>query len=787
MKILRRSVLIAVLLVVAFGLAAPFLNANRFRPRIQAALEAALNRPVHLGAVHLNLFTGPGFTVDDVLIDDDPAAGIEPFAHVESLQARIRWTSLFAGHLAFSSLRLDTPSVNVVKMPSGPWNIQPLLDHRPQSSAPRRYAIPDIQIRGGRIDFKFGDTKSVFYISDADVDVYANENGDVVIRFSGAPARTDQASPSFGELTARGLLQSGASGQNQLSMGVHLDRTAISEITRLFHGSDIGVHGFVLANAKLAGPLSSIGITGDLNISDVHRWDLMPSPGEGWTLNYRGSLDLNGHHLDLATMNTPVTTPAQLDPVSAQFRLDNYLSAPKWSGNLQFHGLPAASLVETARHLGAPFPPGVQVEGKVDGAIGYSSQSGVGGQLTLASAAVKFPQGGSAQFDSAQVRIADGKLVLAPSKVDMQDGQSAQVEGEYAFDNTHAAFRIATAQLTVGAARLFDAAPIPLPIPVIGQLHQGSWKGWVSYEKTAENPPSWSGQYELQNAVMDIPGVASPVRIASAVVQMNGGEIQITRMHGRAGTVKFDGEYRYQAAAVHPHRLRVTIPELQIAEAERLMLPTLRRNEGFLARAFRLRDQPLPKWLQERDAEITLQVPGLMNGESPLGELRAHALWRGASVNVPNFEWRLANTHAAGKMSVNLAKAEPRYQLNGTLENFDYRNGQLDLNGEFVTSGVGAELLLNLRSTGTFEGRGIMLAPDAEMRAVSGSYRVAASNGIPRLLLSNLQVSQGADTLTGQGSSQPDGHLVLDLTTGRRQVRLTGMLLPVHPEPAPAR
>jgi AsmA protein len=449
---LLRSLLISLLVVVAFGLGAPFLNANRFRPRIQAALEAALNRPVHLGAVHLNVFTGPGFTVDDVEIDDDPAAGIEPFAHVESMQARIRWTSLFAGNLAFSSLRLDTPSVNVVRTPSGPWNIQPLLDHRPQSSAPRRYSIPDIQIRGGRIDFKFGDTKSVFYISGANVDVYANENGDVVIRFSGAPARTDQALPSFGELTARGLLQSGANGEDQLSMGVHLDRTAISEITRLFHGSDIGVHGFVLANAKLAGPLSDVGITGDLNISDVHRWDLMPSPGEGWTLNYRGSLDLNGHHLELATMNGPPAAPSQPDPVSAEFRLDNYLAALKWAGHLQFHDLPAASLVETARHLGAPFPPGVQVEGKVEGAIGYSSQSGVAGQLTLASAAVKFPQGGSAQFDSAHVQIADGKVVLAPSSVDMEDGQSAQVEGEYAFDNTHAAFHIATAQLTVGAA-----------------------------------------------------------------------------------------------------------------------------------------------------------------------------------------------------------------------------------------------------------------------------------------------------------------------------------------------
>src|SRR5580658_8911401 len=135
---------IAMLLVVLVGLAAPRVSANRFRPRIEAALEAALNRPVTLGAVHLNLFTGPGFTVDDVLIDDDPAAGIEPFAHVEHMQARIRWASLFSGQLAFSSLRLDTPSVNVVKMPSGPWNIQPLLDRHSRGGVAHRRSVPDI-------------------------------------------------------------------------------------------------------------------------------------------------------------------------------------------------------------------------------------------------------------------------------------------------------------------------------------------------------------------------------------------------------------------------------------------------------------------------------------------------------------------------------------------------------------------------------------------------------------------------------------------------------------------
>ncbi|HTW64223.1 MAG TPA: AsmA family protein [Bryobacteraceae bacterium] len=780
MRRLWRWLLIALVLVVAVGLAAPKVSANRFRPRIQAALQAALNRPVHLGAVHLNLFTGPGFTVDDVQIDDEPGAGIEPFAHVEHMQARIRWTSLFAGTLAFSSLRLDEPSVNVVKMVSGPWNIQPLLDRRPPPGAGHHHAVPDIQIRGGRIDFKFGDTKSVFYISDADVDVYANENGDVVIRFSGAPARTDQASQSFGELSARGLLATAANGEAQLSMGVHLDKTPISEISRLLHGSDIGVHGFVLANAKLAGPLSNVGITGDLNISDVHRWDLMPSPGEGWTLNYRGLLNLDGHHLELATVEPAATAP--LDPVTADFRLDDYLAAPKWSSNLQLHALPAASLTETARHLGAPLPPGVQVDGKVEGSIGYSSESGATGELTLSAASVNFLHGGSARFDAALVEIAKGQAVLAPCEIAMDDGQSAQVEAEYALDASHTAFRISTRELAAGPAHILGAASIP----VIDQLRQGSWKGWISYDKSADKPAVWGGQYEVQNAVVDVPGLAFPIRIASAAVEANGADIQVTHMHGRAGTVKFDGDYRYQAAAPHPHRLRVTIPELQVAEAQRLLLPTLRRSEGFLARAFR-RDQPLPAWLAERDADITLQVPKLLNGDSPIGQLRAHAIWRGASINVSNVEWSMADTDAAGKLTVNLAKAEPVYQLTGSLENFGYRGGQLDVVGEFETGGIGAELLANLRSKGTFEGRGIVLAPDAEMRVVSGTYRVSQANGIPRLLLSNLQVSQGADTLVGQGASQPDGHLVLDLTSGRKQVRLTGMLLPVHPEPAPAR
>ena len=781
MKKLRRALWIALAAVVVIGICAPYLDANRMAPRIQAALEAAFSRPVQIGAVHLNLFSGPGFTVQNVLIEDDPAAGIEPFAHVEAMQARVRWLDLLRGKLAFSSLRMDAPTVNLVKMQAGPWNIQQLLAH---TSGINSADVPELQIRDGRLNFKFGDTKSVFYISAADIDVYPDESGDVVIRFSGAPARTDRGSQNFGELTARGMLRSLPHQEDQLNMGLRLERTAISEVARLFNGSDLGVHGFAVANARLAGPLSQLEITGDLNITDIHRWDLMPPKGEGWTLNYRGLLNLPSHQLDMKT----IAAPGQLQPVAVKLRLADYLSAPKWAASIAFRDLPAASLVETARHMGAPFLPGVQVDGRVNGVIGYSNVGGLQGELALENASMKSSRETSAEFDSARVLFADSAIAFGPAEVTMANGQSALIEGRYALDNSRATLGITTRQLTIAevesSAEHVISAP---PIPLLEYLRQGTWKGSIAFERRDDHPGVWSGQYELQNALMDIPGLARPLRFASASVEIKDGLIQINRIHARVGAITLEGDYRYDPAAGRPHRVRLNVPEAQVSELESLMMPTLRRSEGFLARTFRLRNETLPKWLVDREVEGALHVTRLLNGETLIGEIRARLVWDGPTILLSDLDCRLDEMHAQGKLSLNLAKSQPIYNWAGTMENLDYRNGRLDLDGEIETSGVAENLLLNIRSQGTFEGKDIELGPDTEVTAITGAYKIAPVSGVPRLMLSNIQVEQGSDTFSGQGASQPDGHIVIELTSGRKQLRLTGMLLPIHPEATPAR
>lgn len=786
MKRVRRALWMAVVIVVAFGVAAPYLRTNRLRPRIEAALQMALNRPVHVGSVRLNLFTGPGFTVKDVIIEDDPAAGIEPFAHVESIEARVSFLSLFAGQLAFSSVRLSNPSVNLVKTQSGPWNIQPLLDRALSARSGRHRPVPDLEIRSGRLNFKFSDTKSIFFIEDADVDIYPNANGELVVRFSGAPARTDRSAHDFGLLSARGLLRSNGNGGEQLSMGIHLERTAISEIVKLFNGRDIGVHGTVLANASLAGPLSALEVSGDLNIKDIHRWDLMPATGEGWTLRYRGSLDLVGHRLNL---ETAAMEGQQAAPVMFKLRLADYLAAaPKWAVGFLFRDVPAASLLETARHMGAPLPADVRVEGAINGGIGYSPETGLEGQLAVAKASLTFPASEAINFESAHVLLSKNAIALAPAAVRLANGQSAQIQGEYALDASYATLRIDTRQLTIAEVQSSARELLqPVPIPLLDHLRRGTWKGWIAFARFGDRPGIWTGEYDLQNALMDLDGLASPLRFASASVDMKAGQLRMNHIHGRAGTVTFDGDYRYDPDATPPNRLHVRIAKLQLSDFEHLMRPTLLRNEGFLARTFRFKTDTAPPWLAERQLDASVDIGQLAFQDVDLGKLQAHVAWDGPSIEISDMQATAATMHAAGTMTVSLAKSVPSYRLSGSIENLEYRNGTLDLGGELTTSGAGQDLLLNLHSLGTFQGQEISLGPDTQMAAMSGTFRIMPGLGAPRLLLSNLEVTQGEETLSGQGAVQADGRVILDLVnSGRKPVRLTGSLLPLHTDPVPA-
>src|SRR5258708_39455333 len=99
-KIPWRWLLAALAAFLIAGIAAPFINADRFADRIGKALEASLGRKVKIGKVRFTLLSGPGVTISDVEIADNPAFGIEPIAaFVDSLHVRLQLKSHRTGQL----------------------------------------------------------------------------------------------------------------------------------------------------------------------------------------------------------------------------------------------------------------------------------------------------------------------------------------------------------------------------------------------------------------------------------------------------------------------------------------------------------------------------------------------------------------------------------------------------------------------------------------------------------------------------------------------------------------
>src|SRR5882762_7437062 len=78
------AIVVALLLVIA--LAIPFLiDANQFRPRLEAALTQALGREVKLGNLKLSILSG-SFEASDLNIADDVSYSQTPFISAKSLK-----------------------------------------------------------------------------------------------------------------------------------------------------------------------------------------------------------------------------------------------------------------------------------------------------------------------------------------------------------------------------------------------------------------------------------------------------------------------------------------------------------------------------------------------------------------------------------------------------------------------------------------------------------------------------------------------------------------------------
>jgi hypothetical protein len=316
-------------------------------------------------------------------------------------------------------------------------------------------------------------------------------------------------------------------------------------------------------------------------------------------------------------------------------------------------------------------------------------------------------------------------------------------------------------------------------VPLLEAATGGVLRGSLQYEQKGDDAGIWAGAYSVQNTQFDVDGLAVPLRVVSASIATGADDLAVTKLRGKAGKIEFDADYRSAARPGAPARLRLAIGDVNLDELERVLTPTLRRPESLLTR-LRLRRAVTPAWLKERDIDGTVLVKSLAFGDTALGGVHGHIRWNGTTVRLQDLAWALGAASGTCEMTVGLIGPDPKYHLTGRLEDIAWREGGLDVEGTLDTIGGGIDLLANARMEGTFAARDATIAPDVSFNEISGSYHFVAA-AAPRLTLEKVLARQERDTLTGQGFSQADGRITLDLISGRKQIRYVAAGLALAP------
>jgi AsmA family len=272
--------------IVLLALLPPLITVNRYQRRIAGSISASLGRPVHLSNVTLTLLPMPGFTLENFVVDEDPAFGYEPVIRSSSVHATLRLTSLWSRRVEFSTISFgDSTSVNLVHLPDGRWNLESILlqaahiDAAPTAQAKAGPAprFPYIEASGARVNLKQGLEKTPYSLTDADFALWLPDPKEWHIRLEAHPSRTDSNVTDTGVVRMEGTLGHAASLQDvALDLQGDWRNAPLGEASRLLTGHDAGLRGEMTLSASAHGTVGKSALQTRARLESVRRADFVP-------------------------------------------------------------------------------------------------------------------------------------------------------------------------------------------------------------------------------------------------------------------------------------------------------------------------------------------------------------------------------------------------------------------------------------------------------------------------------------------------------------------------------
>ncbi|HEX3571602.1 MAG TPA: AsmA family protein [Acidobacteriaceae bacterium] len=490
-KLRRRLALIltVILIILLLAFIPPLINVSRLQRRIAHNISASIGRPVHFDRLTLGLLPTPGFTLENFVIDEDPAFGYEPILRADEVRATLRLSSFWTGHPEFSNISFgDGTSVNLVHLANGRWNIESLLfqaSHISAAPTAQRHAgpaprFPYIEATSARVNLKLDQDKTPFSLDQAEFALWEPESNQWRLRLTARPVRTDSSPSETGSFRIEGTLGAANHTANSLAatpidlQGEWID-AQLGGLSQFVTGSDAGIRGDISATFSMQGTVEQNTITTNIRILNARRAEFIPPSPLSLEVRCQARASQTFHSFTGIACYWPPPDSADQSTLIVAAEIPDVRTPETASVRVTLPAVPASTFFDWVS-IATPHPPvGLAGPGTLSGALIWGTTLGAPGLAPQTRDNSPTISGGNQRPSNA-------------SSVSRSDTYRAQLDTEGA-----------------GAFR-------PLKQPL-------SAKGALALGLSSPTPtPSWSGELEFSGGSITIPG-QDPVTLGDVILQ----------------------------------------------------------------------------------------------------------------------------------------------------------------------------------------------------------------------------------------------------------------------------
>jgi hypothetical protein len=492
----------------------PLISVNRYQKRIANSIGASLGRPVHLDKVSLNLLPLPGFTLENFVVDEDPAFGSEPVIRAASVRVTLRLSSLWRRRIEFSTISFtDQTSVNLVHLANGKWNLESILLHAAhieaaqtaQKNAGPAPRFPYIEATGARLNLKQDHEKIPLSLTDADFALWLPDPQQWHLRLQGHPTRTDANVSDTGTIQLEGALGRATSlGEVPLSLSGEWRNVPLGQASLVLFGHDAGLRGDMTLSANAQGTVSNSAVQAHLQLTGARRADFVPVvQALDVDLQCLGAATEDFHAFQDVHCSWPPAGSSDPPTLAVSGAVPNIRHINTATIEVGTPGLPAATLLDWLHIASSRVPADIVAAGTVTGTLAYHPEAGNPipwqGEMQVTNASLINPRAGT---DS----LVTGDVIL----------QSA---AQPAPTDTHHAKR----------------PPIPPP--------SGFQLAPTALSLGGKDPAILDGHFDNAGYTLHLTGMASVARLhalAAALPQLGDGLAEVLPTNRAAGAFRID-------------------------------------------------------------------------------------------------------------------------------------------------------------------------------------------------------------------------------------------------------